>query len=261
MQFIHDPRCDELTSLSPPESATQIRMAIVVVTRNCLAALDATVQSVRALSDPRVWPILIDGASTDGTAERVMQLRGWAQHAVSEPDRGIYDAMNKGWLAAPIDSYVLFLGAGDCVLELPRTSDLSDPAGRPVPLVLGDCVVGEVPFRSRWGMEMRLRNTAHHQAMLVHKSLSPDPPFDALLRVYGDWDFNLRLLKSGVSARHVCGFRTRAEIGGISWHHELMEIRQVASRHSGRWVGAAAYALNGISRWRRDRAGRHAAQE
>src|SRR5258705_13862998 len=88
-------------------------IAIVVVTRNCLAALDTPVDPIRRLNDSRVRPILVDGASTDGTAERVLALRGWAHHADSAPDSGIYDAMNKGWAAAPADAFILYLGAGD----------------------------------------------------------------------------------------------------------------------------------------------------
>lgn len=231
-------------------------IAIIVVTRNCLAALNTTIESISRLRDPRVLPILVDGASTDGTAERVIGLRSWAHHASSSPDSGIYDAMNKGWAAAPQDAHVLFLGAGDIVLALPTDAELTEADGRPVLVALGACAVGSIAFESRWGHEMRLRNTAHHQAMLVHKSVSPEPPFDTGLRVYGDWDFNLRMLERGIAARHVVGFRTQAEPGGASWRHDLAEIRQVAARHGGALIGAVAFALNSVSRWRRDRAGR-----
>ena len=241
--------------------APPFSLAVVIVTRNCLAALNATVDSLLALNDARLRPILIDGASTDGTAERVAELgNGWAHHARSEPDRGIYDAMNKGWRAAPPDAFILYLGAGDRVLELPADRALHDPAGQAIPLALGRCSVGAMQFRSRWGAEMRLRNTAHHQAMLVHKSVSPEPPFDTGLRIYGDWDFNLRMLEDGVMARHVPGFRTYAEAGGVSWQHDLAEIRVVASRHGGPLIGAAAFALNQVSRWRRDRSIRNDAR-
>ena len=234
--------------------ASPLSVAVVIVTRNCLAALNATVDSLVALNDARLRPILIDGASSDGTADRVAELgNGWAHHARSEPDRGIYDAMNKGWRAAPPDAFILYLGAGDLVFELPVDGALRDPAGRAIPLALGRCSVGEMQFRSRWSAEMRLRHTAHHQAMLVHKSVSPEPPFDIGLRIYGDWDFNLRMLEAGVMARHVPGFRTYAEAGGASWRHDLAEIRVVAARHGGPLIGAAAFALNQVSRWRRDR--------
>lgn len=234
--------------------ASQIPIAVVVVTRNCLRALNATIDSLRVLRDARLRPIFVDGASTDGTAARIAELaEDWAYHTCSEPDRGIYDAMNKGWRAAPPDAFILYLGAGDLVLELPVDQALRDDSGRPLPVALGECSVGATTFRSRWSAEMRLRNTAHHQAMLVHKSVSPSPPFDTGLRIYGDWDFNLRMLERGIAARHVPGFHTYAEVGGASWRHDLAEIKAVATRHSGAMIGAAALALNQVSRWRRDR--------
>lgn len=230
-----------------------IRIAIVVVCRNVLPELHSTIQSVMALNDPRVLPIVIDGASTDGTVDLLTSLRGWAHHTCSEPDRGIYDAMNKGWQQAPADSYILYLGAGDLVHTLPRDDELRDMQGRPWPLILGNARVGDRPFRSRWNAELRLRNTAHHQAMLVMKTLSPTPPFDAGLRFYADWDFNLRLYRRGIVAHHVPTLCTYAAPGGASWSMELVEIRRVARRHSGWLFGAASWTLNGASRWRRMR--------
>lgn len=228
-------------------------IAVIVVCRNALAGLRKTIRSIRELADPRVRPIIIDGASTDGTVPFLTTLLDWGHTSISEPDQGIYDAMNKGWNAAPRDGFILYLGAGDLVLDLPSAEALRVPTGQPLQVALGECTVGEMHFRSRWGAEMRLRNTAHHQAMLVHKSVSPAPPFDTGLRIYGDWDFNLRLLSRGVVAHHVPGFRTYAEAGGVSWQHDLAEIRVVAARHGGPLIGAAAFALNQVSRWRRDR--------
>jgi Glycosyl transferase family 2 len=228
-------------------------LAIVVVCRNAREALGHTLESIRAVNDPRVLPIVIDGASNDGTQALLRSLEGWTFHARSEPDGGIYDAMNKGWQACPQDAYVLYLGAGDLLHKLPTPADLVDSLGHPWPVVLGRCEVGGTAFRSRWGAEMRLRNTAHHQALMIHRSVALEPPFDPALRIYGDWDFNLRLMSSGYKARNVESLCTYAEPGGASWRHNLSEIAKVARRHSGPLVAAAAYALNRWSLWRRER--------
>jgi glycosyltransferase involved in cell wall biosynthesis len=228
-------------------------IAIVVVCRNVRKALGHTLDSIRSVDDPRVLPIVIDGASSDGTSDLLRSLEGWTFHARSEPDGGIYDAMNKGWQACPRDAHVLYLGAGDLLHQLPAPAELIDELGRPWPVVLGRCDIGATAFRSRWGAEMRLRNTAHHQALLIHRSVARQPPFDASLRIYGDWDFNLRLLSSGHHARHVDSLRTYAQPGGASWRHDLVEIALVARRHSGPVVAAASWALNRWSLWRRER--------
>lgn len=234
-------------------SPGSVEIAIVIVCRNALAPLQATIASVQALADPRVRLHVVDGASEDGTPAFLRDssdaLAGW----LSEPDAGIYDAMNKGWRMAAAEAWVLYLGAGDTLLALPPTAELFDRAGRPWPVLLGRCSIGGQAFRSRWGAEMHLRNTAHHQALLLHKPVSPEPPFDTRLRVYGDWDFNLRLLRRGLKARPIASLQTHAEPGGVSWHHDLDEIRQVAQRHGGRLAGIAAYVLNSRSLRRRMR--------
>jgi len=234
---------------SPP--ATPI--SLIVVCRNARTGLMQTIESIRELRDSRVLPIIIDGASTDGTNLLLQTLKDWTFYACSEPDEGIYDAMNKGWAAAPANSYILYLGAGDLLLELPPDVALREPGGEAYSLVLGNTRVGPVEFRSRWTRELHLRNTAHHQAMLVLKRMSALPPFDASLRAYADWDFNLRLFGRGIRAAHVAGFRTYAAPGGASWSMDTSEIFRVSRRHGGLLVGSASWVLNSISRWRRFR--------
>ncbi len=226
-------------------------IAVVIVCRNASEALEVTLASVAHLGDARLLTVVIDGASTDGTAAFLDTCQPPPFHARSEPDRGIYDAMNKGWQAAPADAFVLYLGAGDRLLEVPDAAALLDAEGRPWPVVIGRVDLGGQPFHSRWTGEMRWRNTAHHQALLVHKSVSPQPPFDVSLRVYADWDFNLRLLRRGVAAHELGSLRAWAEPGGVSWRHDLAEIRRVATRHGGLLVGWGAWALNRVSLWRR----------
>lgn len=230
---------------------TATPIALIVVSRNDRPALIQTIESVQALNDSRVLPIIIDGASTDGTNVLLQTLRDWIFYACSEPDEGIYDAMNKGWAAAPADSYILYLGAGDLVLQLPPDVALRDVDGAAYPVVLGNTQVGPVQFHSRWTRELHLRNTAHHQAMLVLKRLSLLPPFDSSLRAYADWDFNLRLFRGGIGATHVAGFRTYATPGGVSWSMDTSEIFIVSRRHGGLLVGSASWVLNSFSRWRR----------
>lgn len=242
----------ELTGVGV-DTRMPVSIAVIVVCRNAMPELEQTIRSIRALNDSRILPIVIDGDSNDGTVEFLASLRGWPHHTRSEPDRGIYDAMNKGWAQAPAHSYILYLGAGDLVHALPPDNELRDTQGGPLPLILGDAHVGNRPFRSRWHAELRLRNTAHHQAMLVLKALAPAPPFDADLRCYADWDFNLRLYRRGVVAHHLAALRTYAAPGGASWSMDLDEIRCVARRHSGWLLSLASWALNGVSRWRRAR--------
>ena len=92
------------------------KYSIIVVTQNNADGLKRTLQSVRALNYPCLEVIVIDGASTDSTKD---VIKGFAQLVtvfVSEKDKGIYNAMNKG-IAHVTGDYVVFMNAGDCFAD------------------------------------------------------------------------------------------------------------------------------------------------
>jgi glycosyltransferase involved in cell wall biosynthesis len=88
------------------------RLSIVTVVRNAPDALAATIESVREQTYPAVEFVVVDGASTDRTADVLQRNAARIDKWVSEPDRGIYDAMNKGKALASGD-FVMFVNAGD----------------------------------------------------------------------------------------------------------------------------------------------------
>ena len=136
------------------------KISVVTITYNAEAVLQRTLDSVLSQSYPYVEHLIIDGASKDGTLALVEQYREEsteqaASHEVvvqSEPDRGIYDAMNKGLQKATGD-FVLFLNAGD---TLPATDTLElvmDKADDGVGVLYGntDVVDGGAPsVRGCW---------------------------------------------------------------------------------------------------------------
>lgn len=91
---------------------TSAKISIVTVARNSVATIEDTILSVAGQSYPHVEHILIDGASTDGSLGIVNRHLNKFSKTVSEPDMGIYDAMNKGILLATGD-VVGFLNADD----------------------------------------------------------------------------------------------------------------------------------------------------
>lgn len=87
-------------------------ISVITVCYNSAATLTYALQSVADQDWPSVEHIVIDGASTDHTAEIIEQFRPKLAHVVSEPDKGIYDAMNKG-LACASGDIICFLNADD----------------------------------------------------------------------------------------------------------------------------------------------------
>lgn len=85
-------------------------VSVVTVTLNCADSISLTLESVKQQNCPNVEHIVIDGGSTDGTAE-IVRSAGVA-HFTSEPDNGIYHAMEKG-VRASLGDVVIFLNSGD----------------------------------------------------------------------------------------------------------------------------------------------------
>ena len=92
-----------------------IRISIVTITYNAARSLQRTLDSVRSQTYPHIEHLIIDGASKDDTVRIAEQYKATSPHQViiqSEPDKGLYDAMNKGLQKASGD-YIVFLNAGD----------------------------------------------------------------------------------------------------------------------------------------------------
>jgi glycosyltransferase involved in cell wall biosynthesis len=189
------------------------KISVVTITYNAEAALQRTLDSVLSQSYPYVEHLIIDGASTDGTLALVEQYREEsteqaASHEVvvqSEPDRGIYDAMNKGLQKATGD-YVLFLNAGD---TLPATDTLElamDKAGDGVGVLYGntDVVDGEgnflyhrrlqPPERLSW-RSFRQGMLVCHQAFYARTEIAREIPYDLQYRFSADVDWCIRVMK------------------------------------------------------------------
>jgi len=89
-----------------------LKISVVTVCFNAVKDIERTMLSVLNQTYPNIEYIVIDGGSTDGTMDIIRKYADRLAYWVSEPDRGIYDAMNKGILAATGD-YINFMNAGD----------------------------------------------------------------------------------------------------------------------------------------------------
>lgn len=99
-----------MTNKSDTKPSTTV--TVVTVCRNALPLLRKTVESVVSQTFPDIEYVVIDGSSTDGTKEYVKSLGDKVDVFISEPDNGIYDAMNKG-IANAHGEWIIFMNAGD----------------------------------------------------------------------------------------------------------------------------------------------------
>lgn len=103
--------------------ANSPKISVVTVVRNAVDALRSTVESVVAQTYDNIEYVIIDGASTDGTVDYVKKLGTRVDKFVSEPDKGIYDAMNKG-IDASTGDFLIFMNAGDVFYSIETVSKI-----------------------------------------------------------------------------------------------------------------------------------------
>ena len=220
-------------------------LTIVTVAFNARVALATSVDSVRALSRPDVSYIVVDGGSHDGTVEFLKSCGDAIDYWVSEPDRGIYNAMNKAVGMVTPGSFVLFLGAGDTILKLPDATTLAAAQTDGIQILYGDVLIGDTLFRSSFSPKLRYRNTLHHQGLFVRRGVTAEPWFDESLKVFSDWDLNLSLYRRGVLARRLDYTVAYAEPDGISAKLHLGEIARMIARRCGSLWSLAAIIYHG----------------
>lgn len=181
------------------------KFSIITVTYNAEAVLEETIQSVIAQTYHHVEYIIVDGASKDGTPAIIQKYRNHITQLVSEPDKGLYDAMNKG-IALSTGDYLCFLNAGDCFHEDDTLQlMLHTLHGEQLP----DVLYGETALvdTQRHFLRMRRLSTPNvltwksfkqgmlvcHQAFFVKRTLAQ--PYDLHYRFSADFDWCIKVMK------------------------------------------------------------------
>ena len=235
------------------------RISILVATWNCAPQLAAFLESLAAQSWNNWELLLLDNASTDGTAELVAAFQRRLSHGLqrvvwsSQPDRGIYDAWNRGLQLAK-GSYLSFIGADDTFLD-------SESLGRIAALTATDADVitarnsycaPDGRFLRHWGFgwqwqRMRQSMNIAHPGMLVRREwFTRIGPFDASFRICGDYEWFLRLppeLRTVHSSDSILQV-VQAGVSHTRIGQVYAETFRAQRRHLGTPVSAACWALN-----------------
>lgn len=208
-------------------------LSVIVVCKNPGPSLSVALASVWEQRWVQPELIVIDGASTNGTREWLEAQRSRIARLVSEPDQGVYDAMNKG-VAAAQGEWVLFLGAddrlaGDMVVSEALNWMKKTEAG----VAAGEAAYddGRI-YKLRSRVNPLARNFVHHQAAFYRRSLfAENGAFDLSLAIMADYDFNLRLWKNHVRFKPVplriaaCGVRGISDSGQWRGYREEIAVR------------------------------------
>lgn len=193
--------------------------------------------------------IVVDGGSTDGTAEFLKTLP--KAQGRSEPDKGIYDAMNKG-IERSNGDYLLFLNAGDefatpDVLE--RLSAAMLQQKTPPDFIYGDALEerpNDVPAykRARYADKILWGLVTHHQAMLYRRAALGVLRYDQTYKIAADYKLTLEFLRQNKNALYVPFPICLFESGGVSQRRVVQgRCEQFAIRHETKACSLAFNAL------------------
>jgi putative colanic acid biosynthesis glycosyltransferase len=249
-------------------------VSVITVSYNTATSLEKTIQSVLNQRDVVVEYIIIDGGSTDGTATIIDRYRDRLAYYISEPDLGVYDAMNKG-LAKATGDWVFFIGADDRLTDEHTFGRIwaylanNNLDWRSLDLVFGDVhyLNGSQlvrRYRSRFDASMYLKNRLHHQGAFYRRRSLADWHYDANFRAFADYELNLKLYLAKIRAIKIPSVVAECQVGGISgrvlwsgWQEE-MAIRR---RHLGWWsslpwdaCGALRYGIKQVQQFSARRA-------
>ncbi len=168
----------------------KILVSIIIVVFQDRNELCGMLESILANDSPDIEIIVIDGGSTDGTLELLREFDSRIDYWVSEPDKGIYDAMNKG-IAAARGTFIYHINAGDRLLQLP-INELRDSDAHGFDVVSFQVSVDDKElFRPSCGWRLRITNTLHHQGTFYRRTRFPG--YDLRFKVFADFDANQRL--------------------------------------------------------------------
>ena len=168
-----------------------MKYSIITINYNNKEGLRKTIESVVNQSCKDYEYIVIDGGSTDGSREVIEEYADRISYWVSEPDKGIYNAMNKGIKAAH-GEYLNFMNSGDCFNNVNVLHDI-------LPQLNADIVTGNSinedlsarPFHvsNRPTMIQFYSNTVDHQASFISRQLFEDTLYDESYKIVSDWKF------------------------------------------------------------------------
>ncbi|WP_199119087.1 glycosyltransferase family 2 protein [Pedobacter sp. ASV28] len=228
------------------------KLSVITIVYNNARDIERTMLSVLNQSYGNIEYILIDGASNDGTLEIINKHKDRIAKLVSEKDKGIYDAMNKG-LALATGDYVLFMNSGDEIYDKETVKRIFATAPG------ADIYYGETEmYNENWQSLGRRRHQApeyftwqsfkygmniSHQAIYIKRSLTE--PYDLRYKYSADIDWIIKIAKKASSIVNTHLYVAKYLVGGMSKkkHRESLKERFHIFSH---YYGLVANIINHI---------------
>jgi len=208
-------------------------LSVITIVYNNVSDIERTLLSVIGQTYPRIEYIVIDGASTDGTMDVINRYKANLAVVVSEKDKGIYDAMNKG-LALATGDYVLFMNSGDEIYAPDTVTQVFNTAAG------ADIYYGETEmYNQNWESLGQRRHQApeafnwksfqygmniSHQAIYIKRSLCG--PYDLQYLYSADIDWIIRAAKKSSTIVNTHRYVAKYLVGGVSKQKHLASLKE-----------------------------------
>ena len=183
-----------------------MKLSIITINFNNAEGLRKTIESVVSQTFTDFEYIIIDGGSTDGSVDIIKQYADKITYWVSEPDKGIYNAMNKGILQAK-GEYLNFMNSGDCFYSPTVLTEIFEKYNFTESVVTGNRieVLWEKTERFSEGIKVLnngkitllslLKDTIHHQCSFIKRELFEKYGlYDESYKIVSDWIFFLKTI-------------------------------------------------------------------
>lgn len=218
-------------------------LTVITVVYNNVSGIERTLMSVINQTYPHIEYVVIDGGSTDGTVNIINRYVARIARFVSEPDRGIYDAMNKG-LSFATGDYVLFMNSGDEIYSTNTVAEVFATACD------ADIYYGEtelfdadwqslglrrhaIPEQFNW-KSFRYGMNVSHQAIYIRRSLAGR--YDLRYQLSADIDWVIRAAKAAKNIINTKRIVAKYLVGGMSKQRHWQSLKErfrIFRRHYG----------------------------
>jgi len=206
-------------------------ISIVTVVYNGEQFLEKTIQSVINQSYENIEYIIIDGGSTDGTVDTIKKYEKKIDYWVSEKDGGIYDAMNKGIMAAH-GEWVSFMNGGDEFFNRQTIDNVFSAIDESAGLIYGDTEIHYKTFvraRKADGLKrIKERMPFGHQSMFVKTSVHKNNLYNTNYTICADYDFVCTLYQKNICFERVNLLISSCSTDGVSDIQSMERTQQSA---------------------------------
>jgi glycosyltransferase involved in cell wall biosynthesis len=238
---------------------TTMKISVVTVCLNSRSTIEDTIRSVAGQKGVEVEYIVIDGGSSDGTLAIIDQYSEHIDVLISEPDRGIYDAMNKG-LAQATGVLVGFLNSDDYFVDEFALADLASKFERD----RSDCVFADVAIVNASGQIQRIYSGARFDPRRFEKAYAVPHPtfyartsaikdaggFDPSYNIAGDFHLMVKLLRLNLLKwSYLPRIVAKQRLGGVSTGG--LSAYRITTRENIKALRACGLKPNELAIWAR----------